>query len=246
MNYMKKIIAIVDSRISNAADRKLTLCGFTVIKLPPYSKLSTPVASHPDMLIHRLGNTLISYADYCEEVSYIFSDLSTYAIPSGYNMRFADDNVSAEYPNDTRLNALNMNGMLFSRCESASQALLECARRAGLTVVTTKQGYPACTVMKLTESSAITADQGMAKILLENGIRVTLIDILLPPYEYGFIGGCGGTFDKKVYLFGDPMLHRDGEKIIDAIRSEGLDIISLDTSPLVDLGGILFIECEVK
>ena len=246
---MKKTIAIVDSRISDKAERKLMLSGFTVVKLPPYSKLSTPVASHTDMLIHRIGKNLISYADYCEEASYVFSDLSLYIVPSGYSMSFADDEVGSEYPNDVGLNALLMSGKLFCRSDSLSKMLLDYAKSANLEIVNTKQGYPACTVLKLTEHSAITADLGMAKALKDAGIRVTLIengDILLPPYEYGFIGGCGGVYNGKLYLFGDPTLHRSCNKILTAAHDEGLEVVSLDTTLLADLGGIIFIECDIK
>lgn len=246
---MKKTIAIVDSRISEKAERKLMLSGFTVVKLPPYSKLSTPVASHTDMLIHRIGKNLISYADYCEEASYVFFDLSLYIVPSGYSMSFADDEVGSEYPNDVGLNALSINGKLFCRSDSLSKMLLDYAKSSSLEIVNTNQGYPACTVLKLTEQSAITADLGMAKALEDAGIRVTLIengDILLPPYEYGFIGGCGGVYNGKLYLFGDPALHRSCNKILTAAHDEGLEVVSLDTTLLADLGGIIFIECDIK
>ena len=246
---MKVKIAIVDSRIDALAQRKLTLLGYKVLTLPPFSRLSRAVASHPDMLIHRVGNEYISYADYCEEVSYVFSDLSLLSVGTGARFTFTADEVSAEYPHDVGLNALEIGGKLLIRRASASETLLSIAERHGLEIVDVKQGYPACTVLKLNEEAVITADRGMQKVLRAHGIRVTLIEegnISLPPHEYGFIGGAGEVDGDTLYLFGDPMTHRDGEKIVDAARNEGLKVVSLSSGVLRDLGGILFAEGDIN
>lgn len=242
---MKVKIAIIDSRATDEIVRRLTLYGFQVITLPPFSKLSPAVASHTDMLIHRIGNEYISYAEYCDEASYVFTDISLALTKAGAKLSFTDDEVKAEYPNDCRLNALRMGNKLFCRTDSASDYLLKAARSTGLEIVHTNQGYPACTVLKLSESDAVTADRGMAKILGQHGIRVTLIDnggISLPPHEYGFIGGAGSVFDGKLYLLGNLSLHKNAEKIIAAAEMAGLEVVSLSSAPLVDLGGILFSE----
>ena len=246
---MKVKIAIVDSRIDAAAERKLTLLGYRVITLPPFSRLSEAVASHPDMLIHRIGNEYISYADYCEEASYVFSDLSLLSVGTGARFTFTADVVSPEYPHDVGLNALEIGCKLFTRLTSASESLLKAAEEHGLEIVDVKQGYPACTVLKLSEKAAITADRGMAKILKEHGIRVTLIEaggIALPPHEYGFIGGAGEAHDGKLYFFGDVNTHPDGEKIMAAAEAEGLTVISLTGGILRDLGGIVFAEGNIN
>lgn len=245
---MKIKIAIVDSRISAEAERKLTLHGYRVLTLPPFSKLSKAVASHPDMLIRKIGNEYISYADYCDEAAYVFSDLSVFSVGTGSRFTFTADEVGEAYPSDVGLNALEIGGKLFCRVASASGSMLDSARRTGLEIVNVNQGYPACTVLKLNDSAAITADVGMAKILKKHGIRVTLIeqgDISLPPHEYGFIGGAGEATDDKLFFFGDPTLHRDGDKIIAAANAEGLRVVPLAQGMLCDLGGILFTEGNI-
>ena len=241
-------IAITDSRIDSESERRLMLHGYRVITLPPFSRLSEAVASHPDMLIKRIGNEYISYADYCEEASYIFSDLSLMTLGSGARFSFTADQVSPDYPADVGLNALEIGGILFCRVKSASDTLLRYAKEAGLKIVNVNQGYPACTVLKLNDKAAITADKGMAKILLDHGIRVTLIEegyIDLPPHEYGFIGGCAEVDGDKIFFFGDPATHPSGDKIISAAEAEGLKVIPLSTLGLRDLGGILFAEGNI-
>ena len=155
------------------------------------------------------------------------------------------DDVGRDYPRDVGLNALRMGNKLFLRRASASEALLAAAERTGIEIVDVKQGYPACTVLKLSDSAAITADRGMAATLEKHGIRVTLIDsgdVSLPPYEYGFIGGAGEADGGKLFFFGDVKTHRDADKIIAAAEAEGLRIVPLSTGVLRDLGGILFTE----
>ncbi len=245
---MKIKIAIVDSRISNLEARRLTLEGFKVITLPPYSRLSRPIASHTDMLIHRMGNEYISFADYCEEASYVFSDISPLLVPCGARLTFTADIPSPEYPEDAKLNALRMGNKLFCRTDSICARILEAARETDVEIVHTGQGYPACTVLKLTDSAAITADRGMARLLTLHGIKVTLIengDISLEPYEYGFIGGAGGVFGDTLYLFGNPETHRSYEKIKVATDEAGLRIVPLSDGAIRDLGGILFAEGNI-
>jgi hypothetical protein len=244
---MKLKIAITDSRISAEAERGLALRGYRVMTLPPFSRLSEAVASHPDMLISRIGNDLVSYADYCEEASYVFSDLSLLTRGSGVRFTFTADEVSPDYPSDVGLNGLVMGNKLFIRTASASESLLTLAREKGLEPIDVKQGYPACTVLKLNDEAAITSDRGMAAILEKHGIRVTLIsagDVSLPPYDYGFIGGAGEVDGAKLFLLGDPSTHRDCRKILDAASAEGLTVIPLSSGALRDLGGILFIEVD--
>ena len=246
---MKIKIAIVDSRISPEEERRLLILGYRVLTLPPFSRLSSAVASHVDMLLTKIGDDYISYADYCEEASYIFSDLSLMLKGSGARFTFTADEVAPDYPRDVGLNALRMGNKLFCRVASASETLLATAKKYALEIVDVKQGYPACTVLKLNDGAAITADRGMAAILEKHGIRVTLIEqgeISLPPHEYGFIGGAGEVDEDRLYFFGNPKTHRDGDKIISAAEAEGLTVVPLSGAPLSDRGGILFIHADVN
>ena len=132
----------------------------------------------------------------------------------------------------------------FLKEDTVSKGIISYANARGMDIIPTKQGYPACTVLAF-GNSAITADCGMAKLLSENGVCVTLIEngeILLPPYEYGFIGGASGVYGSEVFFLGDIGTHRDAKKICDAIISEGFSPVSLSDEPLADLGRILFID----
>ena len=243
---MKTKLAIVDERISEAQERSLLIRGFRTLKLPPHSALGASVASHTDMLICKMGGELISCAEYCERYPYIFTDLSQLA--RGYKISFTADSLSAEYPSDCKLNVLIMSGCIFCRVESVSPYILELAKTLGLKTVPVKQGYPACTVLKLSERVAVTADSGMARALSEAGIEVIKIKeghISLPPHEFGFIGGAAGVYGDTVYFLGRIEDHPSHALIKEALDSLGMNAVSLSDEPLRDLGGILLIEADI-
>jgi len=237
---MKSVI--VDKRIRDCEKRMLMLSGYPVIELPASKLLGQAVASHPDTLIFKYKNEIISSADYCDEAAYVFSDIRENH--KDVKIIFTSDTLSAEYPADTRFNALVCGGELFCRTDSISRAILELAEREKIHVNPVKQGYPACSVLSL-GTRAVTADLGMARAMEKRGIDVKLIRegfIALPPYEYGFIGGASAVLQNKVYFFGDYKLHPDADAIEKSVYDAGYTPISLSTLPLVDLGGAVLLE----
>ncbi len=234
--------AIIDQRASEEIERALMKMGFLVLRTHPAKALPAPLAHHPDMLMLKIGNTLLSSAEYAEEALPFFEDLNFY---TGMDFSLSGDEFSSEYPNDCIFNALTMGDIVFCKTDSVSPSVLSLARRYSKRIVHVNQGYPACTVLPLGDKAAITADRGMASALLGEGIDVVLIEnggISLPPYEYGFIGGAAGVWEDTVCFLGDPELHPDGEKITAAVKRAGLRSVALSSAPLCDLGRIIFVD----
>ncbi len=233
-------LAIADNRISYGCERSLLKLGFRVIKLSGTRSLSAPLASHPDMLIFAHGRDIITSCEYAECADCELSDIS--AAVDGLRLSFTADIHSDKYPQDCIFNALAIGNMLFAKTDTCSRAVINYAAEQGMELVHTKQGYPACTVLPLGDSHAITADHGMAKLMSKNGIEVTLIrngDIALPPYEHGFIGGAAGVLGDTVYFLGNPEYHRDFERIAEAISCAGMRYTALADEPLSDLGRLI-------
>ena len=235
-------IAIVDSRIPFDMERALSLRGYRVISLPPSPRLSSPIASHPDMLIKLIDGALVTTADYCEtsgaEISLIY-DLTR------MKCHFTSEIHGERYPDDALFNSLTLGRRIYAKIDSLSPYLKDMALRAGYELRHVRQGYPACTTLKLSDEAVITADPGMADVLRSDGIRVYTImpgGIELKPYEYGFIGGAAGVDGDTVYFLGDWQTHPSAPTIEEALSKEGLRPISLAPSRLIDLGGILFAE----
>lgn len=237
---------LVDYRISDAIERRLMALGFYPLRLPPSASLPEAIASHPDTLVCRIGDELITSADYCDEAAYIFTELRE-RHPS-LKIRFTEDAFGKEYPKDCPFNALKLGKRLYARGESISAAVLDTAREHGYEHISVRQGYPACTTLAFESDAgelAITADCGMARVLSSCGVSVTKIEngaIALPPYEYGFIGGASGVYKSKIYFLGDLSTHPSADAIRAAALSVGFDTVSLSDEELFDGGGLIFID----
>lgn len=232
---------IVDERISEAVRRALMIRGFNVLELVRDSALGEAVSSHPDTVLFRCDNQIITTAEYCDEAAFFFSDLREYC--PEVKISFSADCRGKEYPRDCIMNALVIGDKIFAKSDTLSDKIKEFAADRGMKICHVKQGYPACSTLAL-GNTAITADKGMAKALMSEGIDVTLIregGILLDGCEYGFIGGASGVCGDKVYFIGDVLSHPDGEIICDAVRRAGYKPISLSSESLTDRGGLIFI-----
>ncbi len=243
---MKIKIAIADSRLPAECERALMLRGYRVVSLPPSHRLPEPLSSHTDMLMCRIGGEYFTSADWCEVGAIAASEI--YDITRA-RFHFTADIHGGKYPDDAIFNCLVMGKTVFARQKSFSPYVQREAVARGYKIVNVKQGYPACTVLKLNDGAAITADPGMADALESYGVRVYRISnggIDLPPYEYGFIGGAGGVDGHTVYFIGDVTTHPDYSVISEAIECEGMRAVSLGRGRLIDLGGIIFAEGDIN
>ncbi len=244
---MNTRLAIVDGRIRPSDADTLLSLGFKLIRLPAHKGLPLPLASHTDMLIARIGDEYFTYRDYYEanrELFFLLED--ALSIKGGFTL--CEVSPSDTYPRDAGMNLLVFGKILFIGKRTAPDIIIKRARDLGYRIIFTNQGYPACTVLKLTENAAVTADPGMARILSENGIETTFIEnggILLTPYEHGFIGGASGVFNGTVYLLGSLRGHTSQAAIEAAIKRAGLSAVELSEGELLDLGGILFTDGEI-
>jgi len=126
-----------------------------------------------------------------------------------------------------------------------------------LIFVDVPQGYTRCCCLPVDDSSFITSDHGIAKALSSYDIDVLLIEkghILLPGFDYGFIGGCCGhvmthpatdsctasaSADKVIVFNGDLTMHPDHRRIIDFIEAHGIKPVWFEDEPLMDIGSVL-------
>ena len=110
-------------------------------------------------------------------------------------------------------------------------------------IIHTNQRYAKCCCAVISENAVITSDNGIYKICVANQIDVLKIsvgDILLDGYAYGFIGGCCGLVSKDTLVFsGNVELHRDFENMRDFARNYGVELYSLTNEKLYDIGGII-------
>lgn len=236
-------IALTDERISASCERALKINGFHVIKMPPMPSLPAPMASHPDMLISYIDNTILTSAQYCDSAAHVFCEIRE-LLPH-ITIKFCNTTQGEQYPLDAVYNVLTAGKKIFLRKKSIAPEVLEFAKDRGYEIIDVNQGYPSCTTLIIGESFAVSADMGMCGALERCGISASVIEnggILLPPYEYGFIGGASGVYKDRVYFLGNLDLHPSKDIIKSVCRSANLTPVSLSDDELADFGRIIFLD----
>ncbi len=231
---------IIDCRLPRSVKNSLCDKGFTLIEMPEWERLQTPVSAHPDMLMFIAGDKIITHTDYFNAAKRQFETISC----CGYDIVLSDEPVSEKYPNDILFNSVEIGELIFGKESNASRHIINYAMRSGKRFINVKQGYSKCSVAKVSDNAAITADTSLYKKMTERGIDVLLIsqgNITLKGYDCGFIGGCSGRFDDKIYFSGNIELHPDYDRIKDFCRNHGKIAVSLSTEPLFDGGSLFFI-----
>lgn len=225
MGKMKNTIALVSSDIP--CIERLSE-EFHVIPLPRDDEIDTPVSTHPDMICTYLGGKLFFPESYAKKNSALIDEIKKL---SGTDIVLSKAERGRKYPLDVSLNTAVIGNYLLCREKSTSRELLSYANECGMTVLDTKQGYSGCSCIVCGEN-VVTSDVGIYKLLLSTGItcKLTQEKITLDGYNCGFIGGCGGYHDGRVYLFGE-----SEENFF------GCETVSLMNGGITDYGGIKFI-----
>ena len=235
---MKKVI--IDSRAPKAV--KATLCdmGFSLIQMPPFPALQTPVSAHPDMLLFIADKKVFCHADYHKIASSEFDEIAN----AGYEIITTRENIGAEYPRDILFNALSLGDHIYGKLDNLSELIRTDAEKRGIALHSVKQGYAKCAVAKIGERAAITSDTSLYKGISADGYDTLLISaghIGISEYDTGFIGGCSGCDSECVYFSGNIELHPDAEAIKSFCKAHGMSVISLSDEPLFDIGTMFFI-----
>lgn len=166
--------------------------------------------------------------------------------------------------------AKSWKGAPVSSSECSGSAEL-CNSSCGFSFVDVPQGYTRCCCLPVDDTSFITSDQGIAKALKAADADVLVIEkghILLPGFDYGFIGGCAGhvwadqpadddpspdlphaeaadtgiSSKKKhraIVFNGDLSAHPSFDAIETFIQDRNIDIVFFREYPLTDIGSIL-------
>lgn len=224
----------VGNRISCECKNNIEKMGYRTVLLPDYPRLSAPVCSHADMIMFFDGKRLIMPKDYYEKNRELFAEVDG-------ELCLREENISDRYPFDIAFNAILTNdGVLFSKTEYTSEAIKSAAFR----YVKVNQGYTACSTCRVADKAFITADEGLYKAYVENGIDCLKISqgaIALPGCNYGFIGGASVVLGEKICFFGDIKEHPDYLAVRDFAKKYGKETVSLSDEKLTDIGGAVIV-----
>ncbi|MBQ3425973.1 MAG: hypothetical protein IJH37_02380 [Clostridia bacterium] len=223
------MIVIADYRLPCGQAVELARLGYEVIPTAKLKNVYDEIQGHADIQLHRAGEKLICAP---EVYGYYKNRLPDTDIVRG------SLSVGSEYPSDIPYNACGFGDTVICRAaHTAPEVLIEYRR-----VADTRQGYAKCSICVVSETAAITADEGIYKQLLENGFDALKIR---PGYVRlgrmgGFIGGASGLLPGGLVAFcGDLMSHPDGAEIAAFCRANGAEAVSLGNGELFDAGSII-------
>ena len=229
--------------ISELADEAVVkhLASLTerVVRIKSNPDLPPPVSAHADMQMLMIEDTLITTRELYNSIKETF--------PDNIIITFAENNHTNEYPGDVNLNALYVRKCLFANSAYLDPTVKLVCERKGIGLINVKQGYAKCSTLNVGDDAIITADPTIAEAAEHNGIDTLAIsagNIVLPGYNYGFIGGASfyDPYSRTVYFFGGLDNHPDSYRITEFCKRHNTKVISCSTSPLIDLGGAVVIQ----
>ena len=235
-------LAIIGCDSPSSFQKKLSELGFKVLILPADERLQSPVRSHADMLLCVINETVFCSKKYFLDNPDVFNTIEDY----GYTVRACNVDVCAAYPGDVAFNMLYTKDCLIGKVELLPKEIKSYIQEKSITPVRVKQGYAKCSSLLLGNGALICADAGLLAKARELGLDTLKIEnspeaILLDGYDYGFIGGASGVFDKKIYLAGNLRHHPQGNIIEEFCKRNGYETVSLGEERLCDVGGIILL-----
>ncbi len=224
---------LIDYRTDKETINELNRIGCFVYKTTPVDSLYNEVNGHADMQIH-----FINSKAFCAPECYdYYKDLNL----SGINLICGSKPLKPTYPDDVLYNVCNIGKYVISRPLCTAIEISAEYLSLKKEFLNARQGYAKCSICVVNDNSAITADEGMYKLLKNNNINVLKIkDGYVRLYNMkGFIGGASGLINNTLYFNGNIKLHPDYKNIKSFCKNIGVDIYSLNNGPLIDIGTIM-------
>ena len=218
------------------------LPGLNRIAIPQSQDVYDSISSHPDIFLFILDAKTIVYS----------RDLSRDTIDalkeSGIKLIRSMSIPRGTYPDTAPLNALRIGNFIFHNLEHTDAAITTAAKKIGLKMVHTNQGYSRCSSIPVKENALITSDQGIKDAARNVKLDVEIIspgNVELPGQKYGFIGGTTGVLpDSRILFLGDITLHPDFPRIDNFLKKHSVKYIYIPNLPLFDAGSLLFLDSD--
>lgn len=225
---------LVDYRTSEETIAELARLQVDVYKTTPVQSLYNEVNGHSDMQIHFVNNKAIC----APETFNYYKSLNLSAV----ELVCGSKTLKAKYPDDIPYNVCNLGKYLVCRPLCTAIEILSEYHYLKTKILSTRQGYAKCSICVVNDNSAITADEGIYKLLKSKDLNVLKIqEGFIELYNMkGFIGGASGLIKDNLLAFnGNLKTHPDYENIISFCANVGVSTISLNNGNLTDIGSIL-------
>lgn len=221
--------AVLSGKFPNFAE-SLKKLGITTFLTDKCHDVMPQISYHADIVFSHLGDN-----NFIVEKSQI--KLKDNLLSIGF---YSADEVELgkNYPEDVLLNTCLVDGKLI-----CGKNLFNHPTFSSIKIISTAQGYSKCSVCVVDSNSVITDDESIYTACNKNEMDVLLISkgsVILPGFNYGFIGGCSGKISSDCIAFcGDLSTHSDFSKIKSFLKFRNIEFVNLGSRQLVDIGSII-------
>lgn len=230
---------IIGEKYCNILQNGVENLGVNILPIPDNPYVDARLSGHADLSVLHLGGNRLLLAPYLKGGS--FSQQLEYR---GFNIKFADIEQSALYPNDAQINVCILGNKVIYNPKTVPDAIVKYLAIGDRAVqIISKQGYSRCSVCIVSDNAIITADEGICRSAKAHGIDVLKIRpgyIDLPGFDYGFIGGASFKIsDTRLAFTGRLDSHPDAEQIIEFASLHNVNIVYITDKPAFDIGGAI-------
>ena len=230
---------IIGEKYCNILQNGIKSLGINALFMPDNPYVDDRLSGHADLSVLHLGGNRLLLAPYLKRSSF-----SQQLEDRGFDIRFADIEQSALYPNDAQMNVCILGDKVIYNPKTVPDTIVKYLTiENGAIQISSRQGYSRCSVCVVNDNAIITADEGICRSAKAHGIDVLKIMpgyIDLPGFDYGCVGGASFKIsDTKLAFTGGLDRHPDAEQIIEFTSLHNVDIVYITDKPAFDIGGAI-------
>lgn len=238
---LKAETVIIGEKYRDVLEKPLELRGILPVYVPDNPWVDKRLSGHCDLSVFHPGGEGLLLAPWLRGSSF-----SKGLEALGAKLSFPDISQGSRYPEDAAMNACAMGKtLIFNRQVTSEQIIKLFTNMPGSVMIDSRQGYAGCSVCVVDEKAIITGDRGIARKAAQAGLDVLLISpghVVLPGFEYGFIGGAAFKIASRRLAFtGRLEAHPDCEKIMAFLEKRGVEADFLSDREIFDIGGAVAI-----
>jgi len=228
------VLIIIDNKLPEPAKEKLSSFG-EVIEFSTIGITYEAISGHPDVFFCKTDNKLIIAPNTPQHYKNVFRKK---------NISFIEGKkeIGKKYPATAYYNAAISENYIIHNFDFTDEIILK--NTLSKQKIKINQAYSRCSILPLKENNFIISDKGIQKTFFENKINHLYVSpekIVLPGFPNGFIGGCCGVLENKIFLSGSLKYFPDGEKFKQFVQNYKYEVIELYDGFLFDCGSILFL-----
>jgi hypothetical protein len=226
------MLIIIDRKAPEEAKRNLRKFG-RVIEFYTSGIVYDGISGHPDIFFYQHSAGLVVAPDLPQHFR---QELNS----SNISYTFGEKSLGKVYPQTAIYNALYTSYGILHNSSVSDKKILSSHPQT----IYCAQAYTRCNAIQVGKT-ILTSDKGILKILEIKKIPSVYIDpsgVLLSGFKHGFFGGSCGISDRTLFVCGNLNYHSEKHQITKIAEQENYKIQELCNGPLVDVGGIFFVD----